>query len=196
MNLSRLVGYVALILFACLLPERSVQGACSQWHPYHVSNAEVNWNPKSGNFEVALCVWPADLERALAQDLQRSIDLDKVENLDSLILAYVEKRFLIRPAGTPESHAGVSPDVASDATTIRWVGQEHNLKTAWLYFEVQGGKQGPQWTIENRMFFELNDDQLNHVEATVGKSSTTFVCRRSESRHPVDTTRIEGKRGH
>ena len=62
-------------------------------HPYHVSLAEVNWNPKSQKFEVALCLWPADLEKALAQQTGRPIDLAKEPDVDRLIEAYVAKRF-------------------------------------------------------------------------------------------------------
>jgi len=65
-------------------------------HPYHVSLAEVNWNPKSQKFEVALCLWPADLEKALARQTGRPIDLAKEPEVDRLLEAYVSKRFIIR----------------------------------------------------------------------------------------------------
>jgi hypothetical protein len=71
---------------------------CQASHPYHVSHAEVNWNEASGNFEVALCVWPADLEKALKGDTGKSVDLDEVENLDQLLEAYIGKKFRITNA--------------------------------------------------------------------------------------------------
>jgi hypothetical protein len=138
----------------------------------------VNWNSKSGHFEIALCVWPADLEKALAIDQQKSIDLDKVEDLDEMMKTYLEKRFSIRKSG---SLAGKS------STKIRWVGHERDHKTAWLYFEVEGDKTATAWTIENRIFFELNEDQLNQLQLTVGKKSNIVVCRTGESRFEMDT---------
>ena len=64
-------------------------------HPYHVSLAEVNWNAKSNKFEVALCLWPADLEKALARQTGRPIDLEKEANIDQLMEAYIGKQFTI-----------------------------------------------------------------------------------------------------
>ena len=65
-------------------------------HPYHVSLAEVNWNPKTQKFEVALCLWPADLEKALARQTGHPIDLAKEPNIDQLLKTYVSQRFIIR----------------------------------------------------------------------------------------------------
>ncbi len=154
-------------------------------HPNHFSNAEVNWNPKSGNFEVALCVWPNDLEKALANDQSKIIDLDKIDNLDELMKSYIEKRFLIRQI---QSAQGTGQDPPRSLPLIRWVGHERNLKTAWLYFEVEGDKQGGQWTIENRVFFELNEDQLNQLQISAGKQSNIVVSRSGESRFTLDTS--------
>lgn len=189
MNRTRRCRFGWLTLVAALV----TPGVCLGSHPYHVSNAEINWNPRSGNFEVALCVWPADLEKALAKDQQRVIDLDQVADLDKLIHNYVQKKFLIRPvvaedSGDANSRQKKSGPMQPEVASIRWVGHEHDLKTAWLYFEVEGGKQGGQWTFENRLFFEFNSDQLNHVEVTVGDSTKTFVCRRNDANHLVDTS--------
>ena len=124
-------------------------------HPYHVSFAEVEWNPKTGNFEVALCVWPADLEKSISEMQGRPIDLDAEPNLESAYQAYVSRRFRI---------VGDS----GKTSPIRWVGSQVGLKQAWLYFEVAGDKKPGRWTIENRVFYELNDDQLNQIQVKVG----------------------------
>jgi hypothetical protein len=175
---------LAVIFAAAIIP-----GLCLASHPNHVSNAEVNWNPKSGNFEIALCVWPADLEKALALDQSKPIDLDKVENLDELLKSYVEKKFLIRPSQSQQSSTPqTNQEPSKAATAIRWVGHERDLKAAWLYFEIEGDTQGAQWTVENRIFFELNEDQLNQLQLTAGRTSSIVVCRFGESRFEIDTS--------
>ena len=175
-----LAGILASAIMPCL---------CLASHPNHVSNAEVNWNPKSGNFEVALCVWPADLEKALALAHSKPIDLDKIDNLDELLKSYVEKKFLVRLS---QSQLATNPQTKQEpskaASAIRWVGHERDLKTAWLYFEIEGDRQGAQWTVENRIFFELNEDQLNQLQLTVGKSSSIVLCRFGESRFKLNTS--------
>jgi len=189
-----------------------------------VSLAEVNWNPKSQKFEVALCLWPADLEKALARQTGRPIDLAKEPEVDRLLEAYVSKRFIIRstprdaeqakkqPSG-PESLSSLktldasnrvaakSPivnenptqtDSAPQPTTIgtiavtvgndtqtpskiKWYGHEANAKKAWVYFEIAGDAE-VDWSVENRVFFELNDDQLNHVQWSGTGKTETLVC--------------------
>ena len=157
---------------------------CRASHPYHVSHAEVNWNNTSGNFEVALCVWPADLEKALKGDTGKSVDLDEVENLDQLLEVYIGKKFRITNANGQEDSNSKKPAT----TSIRWVGHERDLKKAWLYFEISGDKTVRTWKIENRVFFELNEDQLNHVDFKYGRSAKVVISRLGRATNPVDVS--------
>ena len=191
-------------------------------HPYHVSLAEVNWNAKSHKFEVALCLWPADLEKALARQTGRPIDLEKEANIDQLMEAYIGKRFTIhstieqtekpqkkqntpatQPAGgkkitnptTPKTRKSVvapptpiniaevtvKRDSPNQPPKIKWFGHEADAKQVWLYFEISG-EPGAKWTAENRVFFELNDDQLNHIQWDGSGKTETLVCNADNTR--------------
>jgi hypothetical protein len=255
--------------------------------------AEVNWNAKTGKFEVALCVWPADLEKALGQQEGRTIDLAKEPNVDQMMEAYVAKRFFLRteptraekvakknrsagagaeprsgqrletspkanldsaklaktkltktkladsdsaPAAVGHSSSAESKAAKAEAANwlvaagqvgessnsnrqpgksdglarkakpvlvdddalrvdaakeldereakrdakrdakgaIKWYGHEADPKQAWLYFELDGNLAG-KLTFENRIFFELNDDQLNHIQWSGGGKAETLV---------------------
>jgi hypothetical protein len=213
-----LLGFLGI---ACCLVFATSANAFESPHPYHVSMAEVNWNAETKKFEVALCVWPSDLEKALGQQEGRTIDLAKEPQVDQMMRAYVAKRFFIldgrhvdKPAQNPalviaadsktdraaismpektlmaktspktsKQKLGVSAkkrDLASKSgaeleSAIKWYGHEADPKQAWLYFEVDGDPNG-SWTFENRVFFELNEDQLNHVQwAGTGKTQTLVV---------------------
>lgn len=146
---------IGLVTLACSLP--LCEAAPS--HPFHVSFAEISWNPTSGNFEIALCVWPADLEKALARQQGKPVDLDQVEGIEDLMSQYVAGRLVISKIDATKS---------SSPNTIRWVGQQVGLKKAWLYFEVPGETRPGQWRIENRIFFELNEGQINQVQLVTG----------------------------
>ena len=190
-------------------------------HPYHVSLAEVNWNAKSQKFEVALCLWPAVLEKALARQTGRSIDLEKEANIDQLLETYIGKRFTIvstteptenskkktqpretKPVGstaaplatkkTPKSliapptpintvKATANSDSPPQAPKMKWFGHESDAKQVWLYFEI-AGEPGAKWTVENRVFFELNDDQLNHIQWNGSGKTETLVCNADNTR--------------
>ena len=129
-------------------------------HPYHVSYAEIEWNPQTGNFEVSLCVWPADLEKAISRMNRDSIDLDAATDAEAMFEAYVARSF--RMVGR-----------SGKGSPIRWVGAQVGLKQAWLYFEVAGDKKPGEWKIENRLFFELNEDQLNQMKIRVGPNPSS-----------------------
>lgn len=151
---------VAVLAFLAVLFVASLSFAS---HPYHVSLAEIERNAETGNLEVSLCVWPADLEKALSQMTDQSIDLDTTENLNELIEKYLNKRLAITSADG--QRAG-----------IRYVGHELNMKKGWLYFEVQTGNEPTAWQFENRIFFELNDEQANHCNFKKGREMHSDAC--------------------
>jgi hypothetical protein len=281
-------------------------------HPNHFSTAEVGWNEKTGKFEVALCVWPSDLEKALSEKTGKSIDLEKSEGLNQLIAEYVASKFTIlkvqakssepdlqtgsesqkfplnkasasetvaAPAvSNPDEHpssatpepmqADSSSGEASDSATVdasnveskidesesmpnepipskstdaesttttelkrgaeaiggrrnsdfpaendshdhiplrvdesddrtvmkmpdgfRWVGFESNAKDAWLYFELPGDMEPATFTIENRVFFEFNVEQINQIRFTCAGQTRSFSLKRNEPSRQIVTER-------
>lgn len=134
-------------------------------HPYHVSRAEIQYNASRGVFEVAICVWPEDLEKAIGPPEEKGIDLDEISEADRdrLIGTYVVGKFSVRPAGTDSSKVQSDSEPA-DPALIHWVGSEVSLKQAWLYFEIEVDSSTPQWSFENRMFFEINEEQMNQIQ--------------------------------
>ena len=152
-SLKRLLTLICLAA-ACL----STQIAMAS-HPFHVSSAEVEYNQNRETFEVAICLWPEDLAKAVSQMEQKPIDIDAISETerDKLFKKYVSQKFRFINSSTAE-------DEEQQPATIRWVGSELNLKQGWLYFEVDAKSAGTEWTIENKMFFEVNEDQLNQVQ--------------------------------
>lgn len=134
----------------------------STFHPYHVSLAEMERNERTGNFEVSLCIWPADLEKALTRMTQKPVDLDKVDDLDELIAKYIDSKIVFTSGDT--------------RAKIRYVGCELDLQKGWLYFEVQTGKELDDWSYQNRFFFELNEDQINHFNFKSESNIQSDAC--------------------
>lgn len=231
-----------------------VQAAAPE-HPYHVSYTELAFNRKSGNFEVAICVWPADLEKALAAQEKKPVDLEKTDKLDEMIERYVAKRFLVQSfqprvnekiganefpksasetkgdtktkrdsntelvigdqeprqrrseieSNNPSSESIAGQDATKQLLTdhknekpkskFRWVGLEKERRQVWLYFELAGDLKTAEWTVENKVFSELNDDQLNHVQWTLDrKRYETFVCNEEKMKHRISTEKLLQKR--
>ena len=76
-------------------------------HPYHVSRAEVEFNFTTGKFQVALCVWPEDLETAISKLAQRSVNLDTDDEVDQLISRYIASKFSIVNANADANANGI-----------------------------------------------------------------------------------------
>ncbi|MEM7455555.1 MAG: DUF6702 family protein [Planctomycetota bacterium] len=171
-------------------------------HPYHVSLTEMEWNEQSGKFEVALCVWPADLEQALRLQEGRPIDLDAETDLDDLLTRFVESGFQVTQENVAPEHkqvvtalaaAGLVISVAEKKTgRIQWAGYEINNKEAWLYFEVAGLNNPEHCQIENHVMFELNDDQMNHVNFTAASIMSNVVCTPDQRRKSLMEGAVRG----
>ena len=62
-----------LLLIAVALTGLGEQAFAS--HPFHVTRAEVEYNAKRQTFEVAICVWPEDLQRAASKMEKRDVKI-------------------------------------------------------------------------------------------------------------------------
>ncbi len=290
-----LIMAVAVVINALAVSFAAAWGSAERVgiaHPNHFSSAEVRWNEKTGKFEVALSVWPADLEKLLTLLAGKSIDLDKPEGLDVLMAGYVADKFRIRkvltgeaespqdlpksegevadvqsemdqdaspkdtqekelsdptvpavkkgsptevaavPAPEPQDSETVSPKPAAEENSVRrtllhkhdaesqnpsetnpadwaerfkptiaeklpdgfrWVGFESNLKEAWLYFELAGDLEPATWEIENRIFFEFNEEQVNQIRFSDGKQTRSYSLKINQPRWQFSTERKEAR---
>ena len=165
---------VLIGLIVCLIPASSAVAA----HPFHVSLAEVEFNPKSKNLEIALRVWPNDLERAIQIQNKKKINIEKAKNADELILKYLELAFVVK-------------GLDGKAAKIKWVGKEISIKEAWLYFEVPMPKGVDGITFENRICFEVLDDQVNTIIFRSGKKRLSLKFTANSPKSKLDLKKLK-----
>jgi hypothetical protein len=137
----------------------SIPTICPAEHPNHMSVAEIQWNAETGNLEVAICLWPADLERAIAQMRDQPTNLETVRNRDRILEDYIAQHFVVTSSNRSKHEL---------RHNIHWVGSEIDAKQAWLYFEFDGSQFGEFVTVSNSVLFEINPDQSNHVQFQSG----------------------------
>ncbi len=175
-------------LAAALLVLLCVSQTVSAPHPFHVSRAEIEYNAKRKTFEVALCVWPIDLEEACSSLSNQRLDIDEMDekSRNHIFNQYVAQKFRFLPSVDEKKEEQGENGTETEDTKkvlpapIRWAGSEITLKQAWLYFEVDAKSDAEEWTIENRMFFELHEDQLNLVQIKHQKNVKTLTLSMSE----------------
>jgi hypothetical protein len=123
-------------------------------HPIHASLAEADFNPKTGQLEIALRLFSDDAETALSAQAGKKVRLESTSaaELDRLLLAHVRGAFVVKSkAGAPQ--------------TLTWVGRE--LKDGdqhlWIYFTcpLPGGVAGA--VVADRVLRDAFPDQLNSV---------------------------------
>lgn len=129
----------------------------------------MEWNKESKVFEVALSIWPVDLEKVLKdsqeirEQLKSTINIDDPDQhpvLDPGIKKYVDSKLRAELRGKP--------------LKMKWLGFEVEKDSVWCYFEwslpenkaENASDELPSpWTLNlsNELFFELQDDQQNTI---------------------------------
>ncbi|MEL7471741.1 MAG: DUF6702 family protein [Planctomycetota bacterium] len=135
-------------------------------HPDHSSVAEAKLNPKTNRLEVAMRVWPEDLERVLSARTQTNVRLDMdAKRIDPLIDAYLTEAFLLAPEGArPGPDWRPPPPGDPPIDRIRWVGKELRDHEVWLYFEAElpaGATSVEGVWFSYRLLWEVAPDQEN-----------------------------------
>lgn len=176
-------------------------------HPFHITIAQAEVGIDEDGLQVlqvALRVDPGDLSKALTLRAERRIDIEKTEEIDTLILGYLDYVFRVRHPAKPEgddpqplapcpapsvddANAPEQPpkqpatrpeeEIEKRKSFLRWVGKEVDIRYAWLYFEIciPDGLEGLEFS--NQIFFELEPNQANTINFTDGqwKGSLSFT---------------------
>ena len=85
-SLKRVLTLICLAA-SCL----STQNAMAS-HPFHVSSAEIEYNQNRETFEVAICLWPEDLAKAVSK-MEQKTDRHRRDFRNRTRQAFQEIRF-------------------------------------------------------------------------------------------------------
>ncbi len=102
-------------------------GIVSASHPFHATLAEMEWNEAHKRFEVCLQLPGPEIEDELSTLHGRRINLETTPDGESLLQKYIEQHFRIA-------------DANHSSCRIRWVGLEVEIRSVWVYFEVELAK--------------------------------------------------------
>jgi hypothetical protein len=123
-------------------------------HPIRSSFAEADYHPETKKLEVALRVFPDDLETALSAHAGRPISLARTAPpaFDLALLAYLRATFLLRAAD-------------DSVPVLHLVGREtkDNDPHLWIYFECQIPGDFTSVRLSHRVLRETFPEQLNAI---------------------------------
>jgi len=174
-------------------------------HPFHVSMAEVEYNPKSRAMEVALKLYAVDAEQALRRIRSKDgkFDFDDEQQRDTLLKKYLPTRFYVQRGATkkkrasgpidPVSGRALAPAKTKQEPTMpsfRYVGSEIDGAWVWAYFEVPVDLSRGQFELSNTVLNEIQLEQLNVVafKTPRGRAQTIYFNRKK----PVQTVKPTG----
>ncbi|MEZ6124881.1 MAG: DUF6702 family protein [Planctomycetaceae bacterium] len=156
-------------------------------HPFHASIAEIEWNPRSARFEVALRINQAELEDAVSAVQGARFRIEDSAEVDPKLRTYIQHNFRVT----------FEP---SDEAEFHWLGAEAELHEIWIYFEIIPKKANPstenspptgradRWEdlfpteksssrksivddvlVKNRLLFDVQPAQLNLIRLKCGR---------------------------
>jgi hypothetical protein len=135
-------------------------------HDFHTSISEVNFNNKAKTFEIILQVFTDDLESALATASKvKEFTLDKSKKQHTLIQNYLNEHFYF-------------VDNKNLHTSIVFIGKEMEADVVKLYFEIPYKKPIKGIKLQNAIFTEMYDDQVNMTNLKYKSQKKTFIFKR------------------
>lgn len=158
-KLLRNVGMLSLIFTFTFLIFNSSK---AEAHTFHTTLTRIDYNTKEKTAEITVQLFTHDLEGFLEKRTGKRLNFEKTPETEGLIFAYLKENWTLK------NKKGVTK-------TLGWVGLKQETDTAWLYFETKMPEGLNGATLQNRMFFEMYDDQVNLLIAKDGDKKADLV---------------------
>jgi hypothetical protein len=146
--------------------------AAAAAHKFYTSLARVEYNAEGKSVEVSLRVFADDLELALTRRAGRRVSLDRTEDADRLVLAYLRDTFEIK-----------NRDGATKA--LKWVGMELRSGVALIYVEAEMPEGLAGARLRDQLLFELYEKQVNTVSVRYPGARADLVFVRGDGERAV-----------
>jgi hypothetical protein len=112
----------------------------------------MDYNAEAKTAEITIQVFAHDLEKAIEKRAGKRVNLEKSADAVKFVLEYLNERFVLK-------------NKSGTAKKLAWVGKEQSADSIWLYVETTMPEGLAGATLENSLFFELANDQVNLVTA-------------------------------
>lgn len=149
----------ALALVLALLPR------AAEAHPIHSTLTEIRQDPAARALEISVRVFADDFGTALRR---RG---GPPRSWEAAAFAYAATHFTVMEAGR--------------SLPFTWCGVRRRGIVLWLCLRTSAPAAGARLTVHNRMHFELFEDQVNVVQATLGGRRHSELFTRGDGLKPL-----------
>jgi hypothetical protein len=128
-----------------------------QFHPFHVSTTEINYNAAEKTLEISCRIFTDDFESALNKQYNTKADFASAAlktNMDSLAKKYVQSHLQLKAEGKP--------------VVMSYLGFEKENEAVYVYLQVDKVASAQKLEAVNSILHNLYDDQINIMHVIVG----------------------------
>jgi hypothetical protein len=132
-------------------------------HKFHASLANVDYNAETKTAEISFRLFADDLEASLSRRAGSHVRIGLTDGAERLAHEYVASAFTLR-------------DASGAPLRLEWVGLETQTDVVWIYVQAAAPAGLDGVAIDDRLFFDQFDDQVNLVVVRQGdkKASLSF----------------------
>jgi hypothetical protein len=150
----KFAGYILSLALVCAFGLTAARvapaTAAAAAHKFHTSFTEADYNAAERSLQITLRTFPDDLEKILGRRRGKPVRLDRKQEAEPLLVAYLQETFQLKNA-------------QGEAVKLSWVGMDAGIDSAWLYFEARLPEGTAGASLRNQFMFDLYDDQINLV---------------------------------
>ena len=150
LNLSDIIKLVAVLLVAVSFSFANMRSTEPEVHVFHSTLTRIDFNEEARSAEIAIQMFTHDVEPTLEKIAKKRIDLSQTKEVEKLLFDYLGERFVIK------NSQGV-------ASKLKWIGFEREVDTIFVYVEAEMSGAPDKLTLQNSLFFEHFQEQLNLV---------------------------------
>lgn len=125
-------------------------------HTFHTTLTRMDYNAKDKLIEISIQFFTHDVVEVLEKQSKKSIDLEETPNVDALIFKYLESNFALK-------------NKTGEVQKLKFVGKEIQAETTYLYLEISSEESFEGYILQNNIFFESFQKQVNLVVAKFGE---------------------------
>lgn len=140
----------AALLFCTLHFAFCISAVFGATHRYHTSLTRMDYNSQEKTVEISIQLFTHDLVPVLERKSGKQIDLEQTENVDKLILDYLNENFILKNKN-------------DERAELKWVGKEFDVDQIYVYVEIPYAGSLENAVLQNTIFFESFAEQTNLV---------------------------------
>jgi hypothetical protein len=146
------------------------------FHPFFVSVADVNHNPKTKSLEISVRIFTDDLEKTLRKN-NPSAKVDLLHPTDKAAMDKMVKTYV-------SNHLQISVDGKNQV--LNYIGYEQIEESIWCYFEIPNIVSMKKISLDDSVLYDFQPKQTNMCIVHYGGSEKTREMANPESKVAFD----------